>query len=362
MFKPSQIKQRSALRSAVVLGSLVLITSQPVSKASLLAYDGFDYAVGNLAGNNGGAGWTSAWAQNGGNTANSQIVGGSLSYMDAFGYSLVTSGNSAFITGDGSVNGDNLAGGSNSSSQPLRILNFSVGTSGGVETTWVSFMAIRTDKASPTPGAPPNDYAHSRASGFQFFYNATTTSTTAGNEQFSFGRGTQSSETLNPALPNDTWGVLQQGNANATVASTVPFSGTPVDFILIRVDSVGSTVNDAANADTIHVWINPTDLNTAPADGTADITFASDLFSGAPTSVNRDLNFDRIRLFAGNDQGTLGSTFTYGNLSLDEIRIGTTFGDVTPNLAAPVPEPSVLGMLGLGGLALARFVRRRGKQ
>lgn len=361
MFKTSKTQMNPALCSTVVLGFLALMASQPASKASLLAYEGFDYTVGNLAGNNGGSGWTSAWALNGGNTANSQIVNGSFSYTDALGYSLVTSGNRAFVTGDGSVNGDNLAGGTAASASPLRILNFSVGTAGLTTSTWVSFLAIRNDTPSPVPAAAPNDYTHSRAASVGFFYNATTTSTAAGNEQFAIGRGTQSSETFNTALQNDTWGILEQGNANATVASSVPFYGTPVDFILMRIDSVGTTVNDAANADTIHIWINPADLNNAPADGTADITLKSDLFAApAPQAVNRDLNFDRLRLFAGNPQGTLGSTYTYGSLSLDEIRLGTTFADVTPNLLA-VPEPTVLGLMALGGLVLARALGRRRK-
>jgi predicted aspartyl protease len=61
-------------------------------------------------------------------------------------------------------------------------------------------------------------------------------------------------------------------------------------------------------------------------------------------------SFDRIRIFAGNAQGDT----PFAEWSLDEIRIGETFSDVTPH----IPEPAALS-LGLLGLAALSTQRRR---
>jgi hypothetical protein len=331
-----------------------LLFGSQSAKATLFAYEGFDYGVGNLAGQSGGSGWSAAWAQNGGNVANSQVIGSSFSFMDSLGNTLVTSGNRAWMTGDGSATGDNI-GGANSSASPLRTLTTIRGNSGLTESTWISFLALRVGNPNPTPGAAPNDYLYGRAASVQLFYNATTTSTAQGNEQVSIGRGTQSSETVNTALPNDTWAVLQQGNANATVASSLDFYTAPADFILMRIDHVGANTNSPGDADTLRMWINPTDLTVAPNDADAVIAFSSDLFAAAPQSVTRDFVFDRIRIFAGNGQ-TTPSGYSYGSIQLDELRIADTFADVTPYI---VPEPAVAALLGFAGLAFVMRFRRK---
>lgn len=328
--------------------ALAAIASVPTVQAAPIAYEGFDYNVGVLSGNNGGGGWNGAWLQNGGSINNSLVVAGGFTYTDVNGYSLVVSGNRAHITGDGSATGDNT-GGTTASANPLRLLNSGRGLSGGPETTWISMLALRTGLPI-TPGAAPNDYLYNRAFGAQFFYQSTT-ATAAGNEQFSVGRATQSSETTSWA--NDTWSVSQQGNANGQKVSNVNFANSPADFLLIRIDHVGSTLNDAANADTLRMWINPSDLNLIPSDASADITFSANEFAGVPLSLTRDFIFNRIRLFGGGFVAGTG----YGAFDLDELRIGETFGDVTPN-AITVPEPAIGALAGLGLLALISRRRR----
>lgn len=330
--------------------ALAAMLSQQTTKAALLAYEGFDYtAGGTLLGKNGGSGFSSIWQTNSTSPNNAIISSGSFTYTDVNGYSLITSGNRAHVTGNGTAVsqttgvGDNT-GGTTANSQSYRTFNFSRGTNGVTESTWISFMALRTGNPDVSVDAAPNDYLYGRAASMQLFYNAANTSA-QGSEHFGFGRGTQSSETVN--LANDTWSVLQQGNANATKASSVNWAGSPADFILMRIDHVGSLVTDALNADTIRVWINPLDLNAVPVDGAADITFKADEFTGL--GVNRDFVFNTLRIFGGSENAAVG----YGSIEVDEIRVGDDFGSVTPNA---IPEPAVGA---LAGISLLAFIARR---
>ena len=338
--------QRSLLASATTI-ALFAATN---GRANLLAYEGWDYtAGGTFIGGTGGTGFSSGWLVNGGNVNNSIALTGSLSYSDGFGHTLLTTGNRGFITADGTATGDNILNGALSQSSPLRPFSFSRGLDGTTVSTWISVLALRTGIPNPTPAAPPNDFLYGRAVGpAQFFYQSVATATTAGNEHFGFGRGTQSSET-DTSLAHDTWAVVQQGNANASKVSNVNMASAPADFLLMRVDHIGSTVNDLANADTLRVWINPA-LGSVPSDASADIVFNANEFAAA-LGVNRDFIFNKVRMFAGNVQ-TTPSGRSYGSLEMDELRIGESFADVTPL----VPEPSVAL---LGGLAIVAFFWRR---
>src|SRR5512133_2579345 len=132
------------------VAALVLGYNQPV-KADLIAYEGFDYAAGSdLSFQNGGFGWSTAWGTNSsgttiaGNMLGAGIKAGNLSYTDLAGNSLVTSGNSLFMTG------------TNGTSQPFRTLNTVVGTNGG--SAWVSFMAYRSGTPTNNTLQPFNPY------------------------------------------------------------------------------------------------------------------------------------------------------------------------------------------------------------
>jgi len=93
---------------------------------------------------------------------------------------------------------------------------------------------------------------------------------------------------------------------------------TQLSLIVLRLDFTGAT-----NA-IFHMWINP-DLDAEPALENADA-------AGSRNTVS----FNQIRI-----QGSANATF-------DEIRFGTSYGDVT----TVIPEPSslVLGVLGCGFL------------
>jgi hypothetical protein len=96
------------------------------------------------------------------------------------------------------------------------------------------------------------------------------------------------------------------------------------------------------------MWINPR-LDVEPSLASAALS----LLPGEWADQTPDLALNAIRLFGGNWNTTVGN---YGSVQVDEIKLGTAFLDVT---IAPVPEPTVLALVGLGGLALMQRLRRK---
>jgi hypothetical protein len=145
--------------------------------------------------------------------------------------------------------------------------------------------------------------------------------------------------------------------------TNTPF-GLKVDLMLLRIDHFGG----ATPKDKATIWMNP-NLNSAPSDANASAVLdlaalnargiEQGLADGAAfnTATGNLFSFDRIRLFAGN----VGLPNELAEWSLDEIRLGETFGDVTPHGApavAAVPEPGTL-VLAAAALAAVRGLRRR---
>ncbi len=95
--------------------------------------------------------------------------------------------------------------------------------------------------------------------------------------------------------------------------------------------------SSAANDDAVDLWVNPSDLSSE-AGSTNFVTISG---------------FDFLHNSAKNI--SLASFTGTGRASWDEMRVGTTWADVTP-----VPEPSTLAMLGLAGLAAIGYRIRRG--
>lgn len=135
-----------------------------------------------------------------------------------------------------------------------------------------------------------------------------------------------------------TWGMQTHG-----AGSTIFGSGLGVNnlaFIVARID-----FNVSGDTDNVRMWVNP-GLTTQPLDGSAT---AADL----DISMNNGnaMTFDRIRIQQG-----VGSD----NAWFDEIRIGTTWADVSPFEESPfvLPEPGTAGLFIVGAL-LYRSMRAR---
>ena len=131
--------------------------------------------------------------------------------------------------------------------------------------------------------------------------------------------------------------VGQAGNVNygflaffGDFTSTTPVVSGEATYLLARYVMDGNTLNPNSVA---HYWVNP-DISAEPS--------TVDAANGSGGTNFRAFAFDSMRL------GSFGSQGTF-----DEIRLGTTFGDV-----APVPEPTSALLIG-SGLMMALGRRRR---
>jgi hypothetical protein len=335
--------------SALAVAGLLAMGS--AAMADLVAYEGFDYPAGSsLANQTGGFGWRagSAWTL-GGSADNNQIIAGSFTYDDGFGNIVTTTGNRVHSTGNGVADGLPGSPNGNQSQSPFRRLATDFGTSAG--TTWMSFLALRTGQPATTPfvdGEGNNFYG--RAFGVQTFYNSDPASTAQGSEGASVGRATAGAN--EPAgTPNDTWALVYHGNIANTKASSDDFltptkANSTADFLLVRFDHVNGVSNPYD--DSMSVWVNPR-LDNEALLGAPQMTFGPGAFS----EVDRDLAFNVVRIFAGNISSGVDN---YGSVQVDELKIGTSYNDVT---LAPIPEPVTLAWFGLGSLMLGRRMRRK---
>jgi hypothetical protein len=124
------------------------------------------------------------------------------------------------------------------------------------------------------------------------------------------------------------YGLQEQGGAGQSDASTKPVVLGDTALLIVRY-TFGAGSAGAADTLDLFVFVNPEPILTEPITPDATITMNTD--------------FNRIEL------EQFGRDYRY-----DELRIGKTFASV-----APVPEPSVflLTGVGVGGLLLFRRLR-----
>ncbi|TWT85724.1 hypothetical protein Pla123a_05310 [Posidoniimonas polymericola] len=268
------------------------------ASAELVAYEPFDYNENEaLNGQNGGGGFTSAWRDAG--AAGGTILAGSL----AGPAGLPTSGGHALLSGEN---------GTYTIFRDFAELDSSDGA-----TTWYSYIGQRIGDVQDPPAFGTNPYP--RGVNVSLF--------DSGSERLAMGNSSNATADEWSIIPLGSGG-LRQGAPNA------PYS--ELHWGVIRIDHIGDeTVNDNA-----YLWIDP-DPNVEPTLGTADASAidAAD-YSG----------IDSLRPFIGDTS----SGRPAGQLLVDEIRIGTTYADMSGTRV--VPEPAALC---LAGLAVCGLVGRR---
>jgi hypothetical protein len=264
----------------------------PAAQATLLVYEGFDYTAGanGLNSKNGGTGYSAGYSA--GN--NADVVTGSFAYTDTVGRQLVTSGNRALM--DSTTVGDpNGASVSVAPNRNLNTANFASLTG----PLYISFMGQQT----------AGDQRDVTVALF-----AATNGAYGTQERLSIGHG-------NPSAAGATDGNVNWGAYATAVGQQGVYSSTPASTLSLVVVRVDLNVDGAL--DQFRVYVNP-QLGTEPAAASAESS-AYDFLTGF-NEINR------VRMRAGGSNAPLG--LGASQLEVDEIRIGTTYADVTPMIPA----------------------------
>jgi len=274
---------------------VLLAATSPSAKATLIAYDGFNYAAGQtVVGQGTNAGWSGAgdpYTISAGNSTNASIEASDMNT----GNGLLTSGNQLNL--DGSAPGGNEG--------VYRNLGATYNTAGNIY--WFSAL-MQVD----------NNLGVSYA-GVSLFSNS--------NEDFFFGQRNHA----------NTWGIEQ--HAGSTANSLVSAANSTSAFLVVELNGITHTAS---------LYVNP-NLSTGaiPAKASTSLTFT-------------DFSFNRFRAEAGVE-----------TLDVDELRLGTTYADVTPSASAIMqsPEPPaalcvallLLGMPALRALRMGLVRQQRSK-
>ena len=187
---------------------------------------------------------------------------------------------------------------------------------------------------------------------------------------YQFGAGKQNGDGLGTTNGAQTWQSATTTNSNQSGTNTTgagQIAGTTTYFAVIKYTFGTTTLlgqpgspNAGVNTnqkDTVSIWINPVnstlgdDAGEAIAGGAGGSYYSA--INGYAGTTNIDAGTIQSFLLNGHAQTTQGTTAL---MTIDELRIGTSWSDVTPT----VPEPASLGALGLGaGALLARRRRQR---
>lgn len=314
---------RVALLCAIA--ALILGAAQP-TQAVLLVYEPFDYDAGSAILGQGGTdgGFSGAWREHsaGSVPAGSFVTAaGSLAHPSQPG-DLPTLGNHAVLTGEfGTL-------------QPARDFSEIAGADG--TTTWISYIGQRQgDAQDPATTSPPNMYP--RGVNVSFF-DTQATANAARPERVGIGNSSNASE--------NEWSIIPEGSNDLRAGAGADNPFTDLEWAVMRIDHIG----DATVDDNVYLWLSP-DPTVEPDIATADATIIGP--SDGDPAQNDYSGLDFIRPFVGNTS----SGRPFGVLIMDELRIGTTYADMSGTAA--VPEPSTMVMLALAGLGLTAWRRSK---
>ena len=166
---------------------------------------------------------------------------------------------------------------------------------------------------------------------------------TSGNYVFQLRTGKANVVVSNNALSTANFNIgIQNNGTGAIVWDNNGGNGYLAGSTYFIVFSYTNSAVDGTGTWGDQLWVNPSLGQLSP--GTAQITTAG---------INVTSTSNKVALGIGNG---VADTSKRSVIYLDELRVGTTWADVTP-----IPEPATVGMLGLGALitlTVRRFNRR----
>lgn len=154
-------------------------------------------------------------------------------------------------------------------------------------------------------------------------------------------------------------GVYEQG-ATAANAANVSYDPNVLSFgttyfVVGKYTIIGTNNVNPTSDDTAKIWVNPLSATFGGLDPASGETVAAFNAVDVPTNAGDATTIQTFLL--RQDAAVAGSPNVPQNIILDELRIGTTYADVTP-----VPEPGTTALALIGGLtilALGRFRSRK---
>lgn len=285
------------------------VIAQP-AKAALLVYEGFDYGLvsgGPIAGNaNTGTGFSSGWQVA---AAGSAVPWTYNSNSMSFSSNLQTSGGSAAFASNGGDIG-NL------------------------------FRGLSADISGTTFGS--------------FVFNVASRDNAVVDVMF--GGATATDNTATSVMAASEWG---QTNSGVRIADE---NGTHVQTLAGQPLVLGTTYmylwksEMGESTQTVTAWV----LTSSQYDYFSANGFSESALNSAGTGTGSANVFQTGSITLTGTLGDLSTMHLFGygwepvvSAQMDEIRVGTSFSDVTP-----VPEPSTVALLGIGALLTSRLVRR----
>jgi len=309
---------------ALLAAAALLLTVAPqAANAQLIAYEGFNYdeSVGRLGRDDlgtSGIGFADVWDNDPDEVAGpvgQSVAATGLSYTDTNGDALAVSGRAV------TLDAGNFAGIARNldtagfSDQSFVDAEGRFGVTG--KSIWISFISQGIDPPDTAGvsmltfidsnvdlGTVPS-FLHKRKAGFG-----------RPNNQAALGLVRNSAPGANDNLPGISADDLTFWLIRLDFNDAVFDGTTEVIPGVLRNSGQGALTG---GGDDIRIWANPV-LDSVPSDGSADVTV---LDYRTSADIGRDFKFDIIAL-----EGGVGDM-------IDEVRIGTTFADVTPTAAPP---------------------------
>lgn len=311
------MKKIAIFLSAVTLASTVQALPNYEPFADATGSGGTAYTVGaNLVGQINAQGLT--WYQVGAGAPAAKIASGNLSISGL----ASSSGNSLSITPLGSAG------------STWTYSRFGLDSSGTLYTDGTLYysMAMRVADLGSTLQA---------AGGFIAAFNSSA-GASSGNTVSTglLGRTVLRPVTFGDASAGFQIGVQKQGNASDMVYYTDQAFMTSDTVFLV----VSYTFNGGSQDDVASMWINPSSGTFGAVSAPTPTLFTT-------TAVNDGTQLGSFLFFQRS------SALNPNEVIFDELRMGTSWADVTP--AAVVPEPISAGLMGLGLLALSGWYRRK---